>query len=96
MNAEECGARDLMWSQFMLVPPTEGTADASWAGKIWGTCQPCSGLTPAAFKRNARFKGLAHNRETKLAFKHTLSVTLPGPRGTGEGDRKRVGESLRE
>ena len=49
-----CGAYNLLWSQFMLVLPTEGEADASWSGKLWGTCQKCSGLEPRTFKREAR------------------------------------------
>ena len=49
-----CGSYNLMWSQFMLVQPTEGEADASWSGKLWGTCQKCSGLEPRTFKREAR------------------------------------------
>jgi hypothetical protein len=49
-----CGAYNLLWSQFMLVLPTEGEADASWSGKLWGTCQKCSGLDPRTFKREGR------------------------------------------
>ena len=53
-NAKDCGAYGLKWHQFMLVKETEGTADASWSGVIWGHCQPCSGFEEGAFKREAR------------------------------------------
>ena len=53
-NAKECGAYTLLWSEFLLIEPTEGMTDASWAGKIWGQCQPCSGLSKGEFKRVSR------------------------------------------
>jgi hypothetical protein len=47
-NAGVCGAADLMWTEFLLVDP-----DGSWQGRIWGQCQPCSGLDAASFKKEA-------------------------------------------
>jgi len=48
-NASVCGARDLMWTEFLLSDP-----EASWQGQIWGHCQPCSALSPTEFKKQSR------------------------------------------
>ena len=48
-NAKECEGYQLKWSQFLLCD-----AEASWSGQIYGWCQPCSGLTPKDFHKQAK------------------------------------------
>ena len=52
-NAKECGQTGLRWSEFLLCD-----VEASWAGRIWGWCQGCSGLSNKEFKRQAKLMKL--------------------------------------
>ena len=53
-NAEECGNVGLKRSEFLLI--AEG--DASWQGRIWGTCFQCSEFDDeVTFKRQCKASG---------------------------------------
>jgi hypothetical protein len=54
LECAECGVACAFRSEFMLVPGGPGGCQASWQGKMWGHCQPCSGLSAKVFKKNAK------------------------------------------
>ena len=71
LNANECGAPNLRWSEFLLVNP-----EASWAGQIWGWCRPCSGLNPGEFKRQARSMKMQRVALKKKDLQTIRSITF--------------------
>ena len=84
-----CGQFGLMWTDFLLVESTPGTADASWAGKIWGHCRECSGMSKQEFntKSRRRKEDRAHTlrghrkRAKTMTFKtmnSAIKAKLPG------------------
>ena len=70
-NAEECGQVNLRWSEFLLCD-----VEASWAGKIWGWCQACSGLPPKEFKKQAKQLKLQRTNMLKEHVKTARSITF--------------------
>jgi hypothetical protein len=48
--AKDCNHYDMKRTNFIL----DDVDDASWQGKLWGRCQPCSGLDAAEFRRESR------------------------------------------
>ncbi len=73
VNASECNAVNLLWSQFLL---TDADGDSSWQGHIWGHCQPCSGLDAKTFKRECKKRREARAQLMRGRVQRSRSLTM--------------------
>ena len=71
-----CGQFGLMWTDFLLVKSTPGTADASWAGKIWGHCRICSGMNEKEFDKQSRHRKEARAKILRGHRKRAKTMTF--------------------
>jgi hypothetical protein len=77
MYAAECRQVKLRWTEFMLSnDESQPNEDSSWQGKIWGMWQPCSGLAPIAFKKEARRRKEARAQHLRGKRDRARSITF--------------------